>query len=92
MASLRLFRSCRLLHFSPARLCAVRQFHQDDVAPIGSKLEKDSEEYRVCVVLHLYKMFTICSTEFSTQVLSFALQAFLCLKISVDRSHCNDMY
>ena len=62
MASLRLFRSCRLLHFSPARLCAVRQFHQDDVAPIGSKLEKDSEEYRVCVVLHLYKIFTIGSS------------------------------
>ncbi|KAK7091461.1 methylcrotonoyl-CoA carboxylase beta chain, mitochondrial-like [Littorina saxatilis] len=46
MASLRLFRSCRLLHFNSARFCGVRQFHKDEVAPIGTPVEKDSAEYK----------------------------------------------
>ncbi|KAL8558750.1 Methylcrotonoyl-CoA carboxylase beta chain, mitochondrial [Nucella lapillus] len=47
MASLGLFRSCRLLRFSSARISAtVRPFHHDELAPIGSKVDKESAEYR----------------------------------------------
>jgi hypothetical protein len=53
MASLKVFLSHggRLLRLNSARCCAARQFHYDQVVPVGSQVDKESPEYKVRTVI-----------------------------------------
>ena len=50
MATLMLFRR-QLVKFSASRCCSVRQFHHDEVVPIGTPVERDSPDFQVKFVV-----------------------------------------